>query len=63
MAEAGKARHDEESQQQQQQPPQGYRVLEIDPAVQKRVVRKIDLRLMPLVMALCTSHAGSCPLL
>jgi hypothetical protein len=33
--------------------PQGYQFVHIDPALQKRVVRKLDLNLMPLVMALC----------
>lgn len=35
--------------------PQGMQVLDIDLAVQKRVVRKMDLNLMPLVLALCKS--------
>jgi hypothetical protein len=39
--------------------PQGYRVLEVDPAVERTVVRKIDRNLMPLVMALCTWD-GTC---
>ena len=33
--------------------PQGMRYVHIDPALQKRVVRKLDLNLMPMVMALC----------
>jgi hypothetical protein len=33
--------------------PQGYRYVNIDPAVQRRVVRKLDWNIMPLVMALC----------
>jgi hypothetical protein len=33
--------------------PQSHQFVHIDPAVQKRVVRKLDLNLMPLVMALC----------
>lgn len=33
--------------------PQGYQYVHIDPAVQRRVVRKLDWHLMPLVMGLC----------
>lgn len=33
--------------------PQGMQYVNIDPVLQKRVVRKLDLNLMPLVMALC----------
>ena len=33
--------------------PQGYQYVVIDPVVQRRVVRKLDWHLMPLVMALC----------
>lgn len=33
--------------------PQGYQYVHIDPAVQRRVVRKLDWHIMPLVMALC----------
>ena len=33
--------------------PQGLRYVQIDPAVQKRVVHKLDFNLLPLVMALC----------
>lgn len=36
------------------QAPQGYEYYEIDPVVEKRTVRKLDLNVMPLVMALCT---------
>lgn len=36
-------------------PPQGMRYVHIDAAIQKRVVRKTDWNLMPLVMALCRS--------
>jgi hypothetical protein len=35
--------------------PQGYQFVNIDEAVQKRVVRKLDWNLMPLVVALCKS--------
>jgi hypothetical protein len=35
------------------EPPQGYQYANIDPVVQRRVVRKLDWHLMPLVMALC----------
>jgi hypothetical protein len=37
--------------------PQGMRYAHIDPVVQKRVVRKLDFNLMPMVMALCKSRA------
>jgi len=33
--------------------PQGMRYVQIDPSVQRRVVRKLDLNLMPIVMAMC----------
>jgi hypothetical protein len=33
--------------------PQGMRYVQIDPTVQRRVVRKLDLNLMPIVMAMC----------
>jgi hypothetical protein len=33
-------------------PPQGYRYVQVDQAVEKRVVRKLDWNLMPLVVAL-----------
>lgn len=33
--------------------PQGMQYVNMDPVLQKRVVRKLDLNLMPLVMALC----------
>jgi len=33
-------------------PPQGYQYVEIDPVIQKRVVKKLDWNLIPLVMAL-----------
>lgn len=33
--------------------PQGYQYVHIDPVVQRRVVRKLDWHLMPLVMGLC----------
>ena len=33
--------------------PQGYQYVHIDPAVQKRVVRKLDWNFMPIVVALC----------
>lgn len=36
-------------------PPQGYRYVQVDQAVEKRVVRKLDWNLMPLVVALCKS--------
>jgi hypothetical protein len=36
--------------------PQGMRYVHIDPSLQKRVVRKLDLNLMPMVMALCRLH-------
>jgi hypothetical protein len=36
--------------------PQGYRHVHIDEAVEKRVVRKLDWNLMPLVVALCKSR-------
>jgi len=35
--------------------PQGYRFAQIDEAVEKRVVRKLDWNLMPLVVVLCKS--------
>jgi hypothetical protein len=35
--------------------PQGMRYIHIDPTLQKRVVRKLDFNLMPMVMALCKS--------
>jgi hypothetical protein len=34
-------------------PPQGYQYVHIDPAVQKRVLRKLDWNLLPLVVVLC----------
>jgi hypothetical protein len=39
-------------------PPPGMRHVHIDPVVQKRVVRKLDLNLMPIVVALCKSHCA-----
>jgi hypothetical protein len=33
--------------------PQDMEFVHIEPAVQKRVVRKLDLNLMPLVVSLC----------
>jgi hypothetical protein len=39
--------------------PQGMRYVHIDPALQKRVVRKLDFNLMPMVMALCKSTLSS----
>jgi hypothetical protein len=36
------------------QAPQGYRYYRIDPVIEKRTVRKLDLNVMPLVMGLCT---------
>jgi hypothetical protein len=33
--------------------PIGMQYVHIDPAFQKRVVRKLDLNFMPVVMALC----------
>jgi len=33
--------------------PQGMRYVHIDESVQKRVKRKLDMNLMPLVVALC----------
>lgn len=33
--------------------PQGMRYVNIDPIVQRRVVRKLDFNLMPIVMAMC----------
>jgi hypothetical protein len=35
--------------------PQGYRLVQIDEAVERRVVRKLDWNLMPLVVVLCKS--------
>ena len=40
-----------------EQAPPGYvpsRALAVDPAAEARVVRKMDLRLVPIVTALCT---------
>jgi hypothetical protein len=37
--------------------PQGMRHAHIDPVVQKRVVRKLDFNLMPMVVALCKLRA------
>lgn len=34
-------------------PPEGLRYVHIDPEMQKKVVRKLDLHLMPILMALC----------
>jgi hypothetical protein len=34
-------------------PPPGFQLVHIDPQVEKRVVRKLDLNVMPLVVALC----------
>ena len=42
--------------------PQGYQFVRIDPELQLRVVRKLDWKLMPLVMVLCKTHLVS-PLL
>jgi hypothetical protein len=39
--------------------PQGYQYVNIDPVVQRRVVRKLDWNLIPLVMALCKLHSLS----
>jgi hypothetical protein len=39
--------------------PQGYRYVQVDEAVEKRVVRKLDLNLMPLVVVLCKSDNAS----
>jgi len=39
--------------------PQGYQHLHVDGAVERRVVRKTDLNLMPLVIALCPSPRSS----
>lgn len=36
--------------------PQGMRYAHIDPTVQRRAVRKLDLNLMPIVMAMCKLH-------
>ena len=36
-------------------------VTTIDPEVERRVVRKIDLRLVPLVTALCTNSHSTLP--
>lgn len=36
--------------------PQGMRYVNIDPTVQRRVVRKMDFNLMPIVMAMCKLH-------
>jgi len=33
----------------------------IDPAMERRVVRKIDMRLIPLVTAMCKSISTTCP--
>jgi len=33
--------------------PQGYRYVQIDQAVEKRTVRKLDFNIMPLVVAIC----------
>jgi hypothetical protein len=33
--------------------PAGVRYVHIEPSIQRRVVRKLDTHLMPLVMALC----------
>jgi hypothetical protein len=33
--------------------PQGYQYVHIDPEIERRVVRKLDWNLIPLVMALC----------
>ena len=41
--------------------PQGYQYAHIDPAIQRRVVRKLDWHLMPLVMALCKLRSMSTP--
>jgi hypothetical protein len=43
--------------------PQGYQFAHIDPDVQKRVVRKMDRNIIPLVVALCRFWAFSHPLL
>jgi hypothetical protein len=37
--------------------PQGYQYAHIDPEVQRRVVRKLDWHIMPLVMALCKLYS------
>jgi hypothetical protein len=37
-------------------PPQGYQYVHIDAAVQKRVVRKLDWNLLPLVVVLCKPY-------
>ena len=34
--------------------PQGYRVIDIDPAVEKRVIKKLDRVVVTLVFLLCT---------
>jgi hypothetical protein len=36
--------------------PQGMRYAQIDPIVQKRVVRKLDFNLMPIVVTMCKLH-------
>lgn len=41
--------------------PQGYQYVHIDPAIQRRVVRKLDWHIMPLVMALCKLRSMSSP--
>jgi len=37
--------------------PQGMRYVHVEPATQKRVLRKLDMNLMPLVIALCMLHS------
>ena len=34
---------------------QGYQNVQIDPTIEKRVVRKLDWNIMPIVLALCMS--------
>lgn len=35
----------------------GMRYVLVEPATEKRVLRKLDLNLMPLVVALCMFHS------
>jgi hypothetical protein len=39
--------------------PQGYQYVQINPVIEKRVVRKLDWNLVPLVVALCETYHPS----
>jgi hypothetical protein len=43
------------------QPPRGYRFVEIDPVVQKRILRKTDRVLVTLVFLACTPPSLALP--